>query len=620
MSISRRNRRPGILRRSWQLFWGAITGLRRALANLLFLLLLAIVAYVLLSEEKFTVPDASVLLLAPTGRVVDQRSFVDPLSRILDPAILREETPLYDLVDAVDEAAADPRIAALALDLDELEYIGISSASELGAALRRFRETGKPVLAMGDNYSQQQYLLASYADEIMLHPMGGVGIQGFGVYPAYFREALERLEVDIYVFRVGEYKAAVEPFLRDDMSIEAKRNNRKWLESLWGNYTSSVAVNRDLDASSIDDYANNYDLVLEKVDGDAARGALDAGLVDQLGLREEMLNHVAELAGREADNGDELFIHFYDYLDHGLSALPVPETLEGDVVAVVVAEGMIVDGEQPPGVAGGDSVAALLRSARHDEQVKAIVLRINSEGGSAFASEVIREQVMMAQQAGKPVVASMSGIAASGGYWIAAGAEEIWAQPTTITGSIGIFGVFPSISRALAKWGIYSDGVGTTRLADAYRLDRPLSDIGSNALQATVDAGYQRFIRLVAESRGMSVEAVESVAQGQVWSGEDALAIGLVDSLGGLQDAIDAAADLAQLGEYNTVWMADESWLETSFLQRLMEVGVRSARHALGRAEIAGLPLAGLLGLATELPVLNDPRGAYLHCMDCAAF
>ncbi len=610
-------KRVGWLRRSWRFIWGFVTATRRAVANLIFLLLLAIIIAAVVSEEKITIADNSVLLLAPTGTVVDQRSFVDPIASLIDPDLLKAETPLYDLVDVVREAASDPRIVALAMDLDELRHIDISSTRELGAALRAFSDSNKPVIAMGDHFDQHQYLLASYADEIYVHSMGEVGIKGYGVYPSYFSELLERLKVDVHVFRVGEYKSAVEPFLRDDMSIAAKQNTMRWLQSLWGNYTSSVAINRDLDPPSIEDYVNNYDLSLERVQGNAALGALNLGLVDQIMSREQMLTRIAEIAG-SADTED-LLVHFYDYIDHKQSALSVPEPVDGDIVAVVVAEGMIVDGEQPPGTVGGDSVAALLREARQDEQVKAVVLRVNSQGGSAFASEVIREQVMLTQQAGKPVVVSMGNMAASGGYWIAAGADEIWAQPTTITGSIGIFGVFPSVYRTLSSWGIHSDGVGTTRMADAFRVDRPLSDISSNAMQSMIDHGYQRFIQLVAESRGMSVEAVESVAQGQVWSGEDALAIGLVDSLGGLQQAIDAAASLAELQQYDTVWMSDDDWLDVGLWQRFLGAGAEAIARGLASSLLANTPALSWLQTAVEIPLLNDPRGIYMHCMECAA-
>ncbi len=609
-------KRVGFLRRSWRFFWRLVTATRRAIVNLIFLVLVVVIIAAIIGEETFTVPENSVLLLAPTGKVVDQRSFIDPLVSLLDPEVLSAETPLYDLVDVVNKAAEDPRIVALALDLDQLRHIDISSTRELGAALNAFSAANKPVIAMGDHFDQHQYLLASYADEVYVHSMGEVGIQGFGVYPSYFNELLQRLKVDVHVFRVGEYKSAVEPFIRDDMSIAAKKNNLRWLRSLWGNYTSSVALNRDLDAKSIDDYVNNYDLVLKKVEGNAALGALNRGLVDQIMGRDQMLSRVAELVGR-ADTED-LFVPFYDYLEHTDGILSEPESEGGGVVAVVVAEGMIVDGDQPPGAVGGDSIAALLLEAREDEQVKAVVLRINSPGGSAFASEIIREQLMLIQQAGKPVVASMGSMAASGGYWIAAGADEIWAQPTTITGSIGIFGVFPSIHRTLANWGIHSDGVGTSRLADAFRADRPLSDISRNAMQSMIEHGYQRFVQLVAESRGMSVEAVESVAQGQVWSGEDALAIGLVDSLGGLQEAIDAAAGLAELSEYDTVWMSDDSWLDAGLWQRFLGASAGVLVRHLGSSLLQGVTLPWL-DTALELPVLNDPRGIYLHCMDCAA-
>lgn len=557
------------------------------------------------------------LLLAPTGSVVDQRSFVDPLARMINPEAALNETPLYDLIEVVQQAANDRRIVGIALDLDELQSIDVSSARELGAALRAFSSDGKKVVAMADNYGQNQYLLASYADEINLHSMGEVSIKGFGVYPNYYHDLLERLNVDVHVFRVGEFKSAVEPFLRDDMSIAAKQNNQRWLQSVWGNYTSSVAINRDLDPVSIEDYANNYDVVLERVEGNAALAALNRGLIDNIMGREAMLGQVAELTG--SANPEEALVHFYDYLKPANDSLAMAQAIGEDVVAIVVAEGMIVDGRQPPGTAAGDSIAALLRKARENETVKAVVLRINSPGGSAFASEVIREQVMLTQQAGKPVVASMGSMAASGGYWIATGAAEIWAQPTTITGSIGIFGMFPTINRTLSNWGIHNDGVGTTRMTDAYRIDRPLSDIASNALQSTIEHGYHRFVELVSEARGMSIEAVDSIAQGQVWTGEDALAIGLVDSIGGLQDAVAAAAKLAQLAAYETVWMSADDWLDAGIVQRFLGASAAAFSERVASELFGGITSLPGLRDSVEIPLLNDPRGVYLHCLECTA-
>jgi protease-4 len=607
----------GWLRKSWRGFWHFIRALRIGIANVIFLALLLVFLFYLFGGEKPSVKNKSMLLLAPTGLVVDQRSFVDPLSRMINPEAALSETPLYDLIEVVQQAADDRRIVGIALDLDELQSIDVSSARELGAALTAFRAGGKKVIAMADNYGQNQYLLASYADEINLHTMGEVSIKGFGVYPNYYHDLLERLNVDVHVFRVGEFKSAVEPFLRDDMSMAAKQNNQRWLQSVWGNYTSSVAINRDLDPVSIEDYANHYDVVLEKVEGNAAIAALNRGLIDNIMGREAMLGRVAELTGRA--DPEEALVHFYDYLEPANDSLAMAQATGEDVVAIVVAEGMIVDGRQPPGTAAGDSIAALLRKARENETVKAVVLRINSPGGSAFASEVIREQVMLTQQAGKPVVASMGSLAASGGYWIATGAAEILAQPTTITGSIGIFGMFPTINRTLSNWGIHSDGVGTTRMTDAYRVDRPLSDIGSNALQSTIENGYHRFVELVSEARGMSTEAVDSIAQGQVWTGEDALANGLVDSLGGLQDAVAAAAKLAQLATYETVWLSADDWLDAGIVQRFLGAGAAAFSERVASELLGGITSLPGLQDTVDIPLLNDPRGVYLHCMECAA-
>lgn len=607
------NKKPGLFRRVLSFIGGFITALRRTVVNLIFLLIVFAVGAAIVSQEVINVTQDSILVLAPTGDVVDQRSFVDPLTRVLDPESVKAESRLQDLIDAVNHAAVDPKISGMLIRQDELGYISMSSAMELGDAIETFKVSGKKVIASADSFSQQSYLLASYADEIYLHPMGAIILQGLGAYPTYFKTALEKLGVDVHVFRVGEYKSAVEPFLRDDMSILAKQNALQWLNTLWESYTAQLVLNRDLEEDEISNYVNNFDLVLQDVQGNAAHAALNLGLVDQLMSREEMLN--AAMTMTERNEPGEAMIDYLDYLElsNGAPVLPAE-----DQVAVVVAAGVIVDGEQPPGVTGGDTVARLLASLRDDDAVKAVVLRVDSSGGSAFASEVMREQLALLQAVGKPVVVSMGGVAASGGYWIAAGADEIWAHPTTITGSIGIFGVFPTVHRTLAKWGIHSDGVGTTRLADAFRVDRPMSDISSNSMQAMINDGYHRFVQLVADSRGMSVDAVESIAQGRVWSGRDALAIGLVDSLGTLQDAAASAAELAGLEQYELVWKGDESWYQDSILDRLMVVV--SARMSRQLRQSLGQVFTPLFGAELpEVPVFNDPRGIYLQCLACAS-
>lgn len=603
-------KKPGYIRRVLSFTGRFITAVRHTVLNLVFLLILAVIFAALLSQEATQVPEGSVLVIAPTGEVVDQRSFVDPVTRILDPESIKAETRLQDMIDALEHAAADDRIVAVHLDLAELGYISMGSTLELGEALTAFREAGKKVVATGDSYGQQHYLLASYADDIYLHNMGAVMIQGMGAYPTFFKDALDKLNIDVHVFRVGEYKSAVEPFLRNNMSQQAKQNTLQWLSSLWSSYMAILGDNRDLDAESITEYVNNFDLVLQDVQGNSAHAALNRGLVDHVVSREDMRAALMDLSPLKTS--DEALLSFDDYLD---ASEPDPLMQPEDVIAVVVAQGVIVDGEQPPGVTGGDTVARLLKELRGDDAVKAVVLRVDSEGGSAFASEVMREQLGLLQAEGKPVVVSMGGIAASGGYWIAAGADEIWAQPTTITGSIGIFGVFPTINRTLAKWGVYSDGVGTTRMADAFRIDRPMNDISANALQAMINDGYQRFIQLVSDSRGLSVDAVHDIAQGRVWSGEDALAIGLVDGLGGLKEAARSAASLAGVSDYRLSWKADESWYEESVLDRIMASMSRVLTRQMLQSVQAYLPLASVE--MPQMPVLNDPKGIYLHCMVC---
>lgn len=610
-------KRPGFIRRTFRFFWRALTGLRRALANLLFLLLLVVIVVALVGEDVEWIRDDSILMLAPSGALVEQRSFSDPLVAFLDPDSLRSETVLHELTEVIEAAGKDARIKAMVMDLDELDSVDLSSARELGRALGAFRASGKPVFAAGDSFGQQQYLLASYADEIYLHPMGAVRIQGYGAYPLYFRGLLDQLKVDMHIFRVGDYKAAVEPYQRNDMSAEARRNNGRWLRSLWRDYTATVAGNRELESRALDRYVNGMDVLLARAGGDAAQAAVDAGLIDRIASRSEMLDIVGERSG-VGDLGErrEQLVSHGDYLNQLRRDWSLTE--KDDAVAVVVAEGVIVDGRKPPGVVGGETVAALLKRARKNENIKAVVLRVDSPGGSAFASEVIREQLDLLQQAGKPVVASLGGAAASGGYWIAAGADEIWAEATTITGSIGIFGVFPGFDRALAHWGVHSDGVGTTRLADAFRPERPLNEIGGAVMQAMVENGYQRFIELVARARGMKTAAVHDIAQGQVWSGRDALAHGLVDELGGLQDALDAAAGLAGLQRYETRWLRDNSWLNTSLWQRLLGASSAVAGARLQSALADAIPGRSLDTVLARQPDFSA-GGLFLHCAVCVA-
>lgn len=594
----------------WRSLWRWIDGTRRAILNLLFVLVLVMIIAVALQEKKPAVPDSGALVVAPAGILTDQLSYVDPVTAWLSGEQHPSETLLSDAVESIDRAAGDPRISMMVLQLRDLYGGGLSKMQELAEALQRFRAQGKPIVAVGDLYTQDQYFLAAHADEILLNPMGAVLLEGYGVYRNYFRQALEKLAIDVNVFRVGEFKSAVEPFTRDDMSESARNANRAWLDDLWQQYRTAVAEQRQLTPEAVADYVDHYAEKLAADSGDAARAAMQAGLVDRLLSRPAVNDYLRQRAGAAEDGGFS-GIDFRDYL-----AMTQPVVKTAPVVGEITASGMIVDGEQPPGTVGGDSLAALLRQARLDNNVKALVLRIDSGGGSAYASEVIRQELLALKRSGKPVVVSMGAVAASGGYWIAADADQIWATPATLTGSIGIFGALPTFDRSLQKLGVTTDGVATTALAGAFRLDRPLSESARAIIQQELERGYHRFIDLVAEGRRMPSERVESVAQGRVWSGVAARDIGLVDHLGGLLKARRAAAELAGLDN----WRIQPIELPMSPQELLL----RKLSGALTYfAPSVSAPeqrfFAGYRQVRKELSTLTDPRGFYLWCNSCIA-
>ena len=607
---------PGLIRRLFRFLWRALDLTRRLVFNLLFLFFLLLLLIALLAGEDEEVPSNAALVLAPEGEIVEQLSYVSPAVLLFREGVeeeVREETLLRDLIDAIDLARDDTRITVLVLDLEHLQAAGLSKLQEIGAALQRFRESGKPVIASGDYYTQGQYYLAAHADEIYLHPMGGILLPGYGIYRTYFKSALDELRVQIHAFQVGTYKSALEPFLRDDMSPAASRANLAWLDVLWKAYASDVAAQRDLPPGAIDEYADSMATLLDQVDGDIGQLALARGLVDSLKTRDQVRRRLIALVGETS--GDFRKIRADRYLR---LTRPTPELtgLLADKVGVIAACGIILDGKQRPGQIGGDSLAELLRKARRDGSIRAVVLRLDTGGGSAFASEIVRQELLLTRAAGKPVVASLSSVAASGGYWIASAADEIWAAPTTITGSIGIFGAVPTFERSLDAIGVHADGVGTTELSGAFDPRRPLHPAISVVMQRLVERGYRRFLDVVAEGRDMSPEEVDAVAQGRVWAGATAQELGLVDHLGDLQAAVEAAARLAELEEYDVDYVEQEPTPREQLLHMLSSW----TGGLFGAIDLPALRL--LETVAGELAIvahMNDPQGVYAWCMTCDA-
>lgn len=580
------NPRPNILLRLWLGFWRGLTAFRMAVFNILFLLVLALVVRVLLfSSDELIVDSDTTLVIAPVGMLVEEYTGT-PVERAINQALGQDlpETRLRDVLLALEHAAEDERIVQVLVRTDELWGLAPGMMNELADAFVRFRSSGKRVIAHGGMMMQGQYLLASLADEVWLDHDGLVLIEGYSRYRQYYREGLEKLAVDVNLFRVGEYKSAMEPYIRDDMSDEDRAASELLLGDLWQAYLDQIAINRGLPVDVLVDLIDDFSAHVEAADGDLAGLALDSGLVDRLVSRPELR---AELANRGAADREDGFrqIDFVTYAQASRSWRP-----KADRVGVIVAQGAIVEGAQPPGTIGSESTSRLIRQAARDDRIRAVVLRIDSGGGSAFASEVIRSELKALQDAGKPLVVSMGNVAASGGYWIAMGADEVWAYPTTLTGSIGIFGFFPTFQDTLAKIGIHTDGVGTTPLAGALRADRALSDEARNLLQNFIEHGYREFINLVAEHRRMPVGEVDQVARGRVWTGRQAQQHGLVDQLGTLDEAVDAAARIAGLGDDYVV-----SYVERE-LSAMEQFFVDMGTAAIGMADIDSGELAGPIG------------------------
>lgn len=600
-------------------FLGKLFRVVKALIILIFFLFLVTSLF----GGRVRVPESVALIVDPAGFLVDQFEG-DPLERAL--AQLQDsptdQTRVKDVVDSLRAAQDDERIQAVVLRLGALQGGGLSKLQAVGSAIDEVRAAGKKVIAMGDGYSQAQYYLASRADEIYMHDFGFVLMEGFGHYKAYLRSALEKLQIDVNVFRVGDYKSFVEPYLRDDMSEEDKIASRRWLNALWGAYQADVVAARGLQPGALDAYANSTVELVEATEGDTAQAALNAGLVDELLGHQEFRARMIEQVG-ESDDSDGTYasIGFRSYLSAVGPTMDEP-SVRKDKVAVLMATGTIVDGEASPGAIGGQTLSGLVRRVTEDDAIAAVVLRVDSPGGSMFASEVIYDELEVLKAAGKPFVVSMSSVAASGGYYISMLADEIWANATTLSGSIGVGALFPTFQRGLSSLGIHVDGIGTTDLTGQFS---PLRELGGDVrqlIQLSTQDAYWVFVNKVAADRDMDPARVNEIAQGRVWIGTDALELGLIDEIGGLQNAIDAAADLAGLesGKFGVQYLDQE-------LDLLERIIVRMAGFAGNAAAGLGIsmgsgpsgPVDQFLRLIerelSELMLWNDPRGLYYHCL-----
>ncbi|AXK24514.1 signal peptide peptidase SppA [Serratia marcescens] len=605
----------GIFRWTWRL----LNFIRELILNLFLVLLILVGVGIYLSFQSSstsTAPARGALLVDLSGVVVDQPSVNNRVRQwgreLLGASSSRlQENSLFDVVDSIRKAKDDKNITGMVLQLNDFVGADQPSLRYIGKALREFRDSGKPIFAIGDSYNQTQYYLASYANKVFLSPQGAVDLHGFATNNLYYKSLLDMLKVTTNIFRVGTYKSAVEPLIRDDMSPAAREADSRWIGGLWQNYLETVAANRQLTPQQLFPGAAGVLSGLQAAGGDTARYALDNKLVDELASRTAIENQLVKTFGWDKQVNDFNAISIYDYQ-------PKPDANQGGKIAVVFANGAIMDGPQTPGNVGGDTTAAELRQARLDPAVKAVVFRVNSPGGSVSASEVIRSELAAVRAAGKPVVVSMGGMAASGGYWVSTPADYIIASPSTLTGSIGIFGIINTYEKTLDTLGVHTDGVATSPLADI-AVTKALPQEFSQMMQLNIENGYKNFLDLVAKSRKMTPQQVDQIAQGHVWLGSDAKANGLVDQLGDFDDAVKKAAELAKLQQWQLDWFVDTPSLSDMVLSQF---GV--SIHAMLPAAIQAMlpaPLASVANAVKEQPGLfnnlNDPQNRYAICLTC---
>lgn len=594
--------------------WKALTMVRNAFANLFFIAVLVFFLVAIFADTEETLESNSILVVNPAGTLVEETAPPEPAEAFLRKmgreTAKTDETKAQDVIDAIRRASTDSRIKAMVIDPRDMQGCDTTKLLDIGKAIRDFKETGKPVLAHAMFYSQGQYLLASYADSVSVNPLGGVLINGFGMYQTYLKGLMDKLRINFHVYRVGEYKTAAEPFMRDSMSYEAREQSREWLGGLWQAYLAELGKNRSVTAVDITFYVENIDSRLRETGGDAAQLAVSAKLVDAVRTGDQFDQFLAGKVGLKPENMNR--VEFRDYLNMTTAQAPKGKELIG----IIRARGAILPGKQPESMTGSESVAALFRKARQDPSIVAVVLRLDSPGGSAAASEEIHHEIARTQEAGKPVVVSMGSVAASGAYWIASGANRIVAAPTTLTGSIGIFAAFPTFENAAESLGVVSDGVGTTPLSDLGNPLRPISPQVEASIEHLLKFGYDLFISRVANGRRMAPEDVEKMAQGRVFLGQAAHQGKLVDQLGDLDEAVRTAGTLAGLTAVESKELRREHSAREKFMEAIFSSGqaLFSPRSpALSRLMAMAQAQAGLLD------TFADPGHIYARSLECEA-
>lgn len=578
---------------------------RLILSNLIFLSFILFALFLLTREESYDVPPNSILKLAIEGNVVEESTLPSSVFSMAGNYLGEEhksETLIHNITLAIESAQNDPNIDLIILDSSKMGQISLDHIRLIGEKINQFQQSGKKVLSLQDTYLQKQYYLASYADSIAINPMGFVALSGFANHKLYFKDVIDKLRISYNVFIVGQYKSALEPFTRTSMSSQDRQQTREWMDSLWSTMQADISRERDLKADTLYNYTHNAPQLLRRSSGNTAQLALNSGLVDHIFTRQEMQAYLK----KESHSSPSIVT-----LDNYLLGLEKSVPSTDNHIAVIVAEGNIVPGQQPPGVIGAESIISSIRNAKKDKNVKGLVLRINSGGGSAFASELIRQELLEFKKSGRPYYVSMGRLAASGAYWVSANANEIWASPTTITGSIGIFGAIPTFERSLASIGVYSDGEATSPIAGATNITKGLSSDAKDLMQQSIEYGYAQFVNIVAKGRGLKPDTVEKIAGGRVYSGRRAQEIGLVDKLGNLEDTINGLASDLHLDEYKVVYIEKSADMRQQLLKAFTTSTLTNTLNNIGGKDIQ--TLTGKVQSISNLTRTPDPSGAYAY-------
>lgn len=562
------------------------------------------------------------------GSIVDKPTMGDSFSKISNQLFNGDdeifyENSLFSIVNAIRQAKYDKHITGIVLDLKNFVSADQPSLNYLGKVLKEFHNTGKPIYSINDSYTQNQYYLASFADAIYLSPEGKVDIHGFSFNNVYYKDLLDKLKITSNIFRVGAYKSAVEPFFRNDMSFEAREVNNRWLKHLWNNYINTISKNRNINLKDFFPEAQELIQNIKKINGNFALYAKEKKLVDHVVSTSVVESFLNKKFGFNQEKKDYNNINLYDYLSLISDDQEEinKEEVNKDNIGLIIVSGPIIDGKEIQGYAGSDNIVKQIRSARFDDSIKAIILRINSPGGSMSASEKIRIELNEFRNSGKPIVVSMGGMAASGGYWIATPANYIIASENTLTGSIGIFGIIQTIEKLLNSIGVYSDGVSTSSLANITNF-KELTEDTKQLIQLNIDHGYNIFLDLVAKSRNKSLNQVNKIAQGIVWTGNDAKINGLVDQIGDFDDAINKAVSLANLKkDYQLyIWQPEETVLENLINQLIFPVSSVTKNFLKNYFLPSYLKTNNLLEYEKQLKLHNifkDLQGGYAICLSC---